>query len=388
MREILIFIINMAKHFFFILLFFSLSFYAQTNPSYGNEKAVTINGLSFDAMEPHLSADGNALFFNSLNNGINTSLYYAGKVNDSTFNFIGLVPIVNQTVTPRLDGVASLDSANNFYWVSTRNLPNENLHRIRFLTSSYTNYGLVYGDFYSFGPGKLIMDAAVNYQGDKLIYCNAYFNNCFGGAPCEASMGIAEKLNDSTFNKMPTSDAWFLNINDTVNYIVYAPFLTQDGLELFFTRLLKNGSQTEIMVATRPDVNSAFGAPSLLIGSPEVLPEAAALTNDKSKMYYHKKVGATFKIFYRGRITNVGLGQINDKNRIVVFPNPSSDYINVMGAKQTLKAILYDCSGKMIVQKEIMGDTQIDLSNFENGAYTLCLRNADKIEYVKICILK
>ena len=63
----------------------SLFTFAQ-NPIYGGEKTVTINGLTFDAMEPQLSTDGNALFFNSLNDGITTSLHYAARVNDTTFN--------------------------------------------------------------------------------------------------------------------------------------------------------------------------------------------------------------------------------------------------------------------------------------------------------------
>ena len=42
-------------------------------PSFGFETDVAINGLAFDAMEPFISADGMYLFFNNLNDGINTS---------------------------------------------------------------------------------------------------------------------------------------------------------------------------------------------------------------------------------------------------------------------------------------------------------------------------
>ena len=54
-------------------------------PVFSSEIEVIINGLSFDAMEPFISPNGNHLFFNNLNDGINTKLYYATKVNDSTF---------------------------------------------------------------------------------------------------------------------------------------------------------------------------------------------------------------------------------------------------------------------------------------------------------------
>jgi hypothetical protein len=188
-----------------IILLFSIGkLFSQTIPTFGNEIPVTINGLSFDAMEPALSADDNALFFNSLNDGVTTSLYYAGKLNDSTFNLVGLVPVVNQTVTPRLDGVASLDSLNNFYWVSTRDYPTimDNLHRIRFLSSGFTNYGRVHGDFHIYLPGYIIMDASTSFDGNLMIYCNARFGGCLNNMPCEASMGIAQKVNDSTFYKL------------------------------------------------------------------------------------------------------------------------------------------------------------------------------------------
>lgn len=64
----------------FLIVLTPLAF-GQTYPSYGPEKQVIINGLTFDAMEPFISPDGNSLFFNNLNDGINTKLFYATKVN-------------------------------------------------------------------------------------------------------------------------------------------------------------------------------------------------------------------------------------------------------------------------------------------------------------------
>lgn len=351
-----------------LLLAFSLNAKGQT-PIYTNEKAITIVGYTLDAMEPHLSTDGNAMFFNSLNNGINTSLHYAAKVNDTVFNYVGLVPIVNQTITPRLDAVASLDTANNFYWVSTRTWPTiiENLQRIRFLTAGYSNFGRVYGDFYINAPNWLIMDAAVNYYGDKLIYCNAWFNSCSGGAPCKASMGMAQKINDSTFNKIPTTNTVFAAVNDTVNYIVYAPFLTKDELELYYTRLLKNGTQTEIMVAIRSNTNSAFGTPSLLVGSPAIAPEAATLTSDKSKLYFHKKTGATYKLFLRYRAAVTKISEIQITNEIVVYPNPTTDYLFV-NSEEEITLRLFSIDGTQVLLKK---DNRIDLTGLSQGIYFL-----------------
>lgn len=94
-------------------------------PSFGSEMEVTINDLSFDAMEPFISSNGNYLFFNNLNDGIQTKLHYATKINDSTFNYLGELIGTNQTTTPHLDAVADMDSNGN-YWTSTRNYPSRN----------------------------------------------------------------------------------------------------------------------------------------------------------------------------------------------------------------------------------------------------------------------
>lgn len=362
----------MGRQITFIFLLFVLFSKAQ-NPIYDNEKLVTINGYTLDAMEPHLSTDGNALFFNSLNDGITTSLHYAARVNDTVFNYMGLVPIVNQTITPRLDAVASIDTANNFYWVSTRSWPTitENLERIRFLTTSYNNRGKVYGDFYINSPGWLIMDAAVNYYGDKLIYCNAWFNGC-PGVPCKASMGIAQKINDSTFNKIPTTNTLFASINDTVNYIVYAPFLTQDELELYYTRLLKGGTQTEIMVATRSTTVATFGTPSVLVTTPSVFPEAATLTADKLKMYFHKYVASKYKLHIRYRSLTTNVEERKDVELFKIFPTPTSNNIYIQSNRTLGIIIIYNALGEIVLKIESTTSIEeINLRDFSRGMYMI-----------------
>ena len=376
------------KTLFFTLLFILLlkeTIYCQAFPIFGNETAVTINGLTFDAMEPALSADGNALFFNSLNDAVTTSLYYASKVNDSVFNYVGLVPIVNQIITPRLDAVASVDSSSNFYWVSLRSYPTylENLYRIKFLNVGYTNYGRLYGDFYINQPGYLVMDATTNFTGNELIYCNAYFNSC-SGLPCKTSMGIASKINDSTFNKIINTSSLMYNVNDTVNYIVYAPHITKDGLELYYTRLLKTGTQTEIVVSVRTNTISPFSVPSILVSSPSIAPEGPVLTNDKSKMYYHKKLGSLYKIFFQKRMTIIDITELVEPHHLQIYPNPTADFINVQNeySKENIVIELYSVLGELLMisnNKKI-----IDLSDYENGVYILKIKSGSNIELKKI----
>src|SRR5688572_6851612 len=196
-----------------IVIFSDGRAFSQTYPAFGPEIKVNITGLSFDAMEPFISLDGNTLFFNSLNSGGNTNLYYATKVNDSTFTYVGLVGGCYDPSPGHLDGVASIDSLNKFFWVSLRNYPAvfENLHQGVYVAGNVSSIKRVYGDFNIYTPGWLIMDAAINHSGNQLYYCNAFFNSCPLGMPCEATLGVAQKVNDSTFNKLINTEALFSN---------------------------------------------------------------------------------------------------------------------------------------------------------------------------------
>jgi len=275
-------------------------------PSFDSEIDVTISGLSFDAMEPFISPDGNYLFFNNLNDGINTKLYYATKVNDSTFNYVGELNGTNQITPPHLDAVADLDSFGNFYWTSIRNYPTEldNLFHGTFNAGNVTNIGRVRGDFNKNIPGWLVMDHGISYDGQFLYYNNARFDGiCLG--PCETEIGIAQKVDDTTFNKIPDSDNILQYINDT-NYIYYAPCISGDNLELYYTRYPKGTITTstlfEICVSVRNTPSDIFSVPTVLFSELLFdLIEAPTLTTDKQIIYYHRKIVGSHKIVMRYR---------------------------------------------------------------------------------------
>ena len=280
-----------------------------TFPSFGNEINVTISGLSFDAMEPFISSDGKYLFFNNKNDGINTKLFYATKVNDSTFNYVGELSGANQSSPPQLDAVADMDSNENFYWTSTRDYPDElnNLFYGTFNSGNINNIGRLQGDFNMGIPGWLIMDHGISLNGQSLYFINARFDdtNCEG--PCETTIGIAQKADSETFNTIPNSDSILQNINDP-NYIYYAPCISSDNLELYYTRYLKGeisvNTIIEICVAVRTDSDDKFSIPKVLFSEMiSNLIEAPTLTVNKKIIYYHKKLADTHKIMMRNRLT-------------------------------------------------------------------------------------
>ncbi len=260
---------------------------AVSYPEFVDETEVIIEGYSRDAMEPFISKDGNFLFFNSLNDGDSTSLYYATRVNDTVFNFEGEIVGVNGQV-PHLDAVASMDINNVFYFVSTRNYPDvfENYQTGEFDNGVVAGVECVIGDFYIYEPSWLIMDAEINGDGDLLYYVNAKFPG--DPLPQEARIGIAEKK-DSIFEKLSSSDDILDYVNNS-DYLAYAPCISSDGSELYFTRIRKGTFTTEICVSVRSDTVISFSVPQVIeIQGNSV--EAPTLTNNGERIYYHKKLG-------------------------------------------------------------------------------------------------
>ena len=274
---------------------------------YSNPIEVSINGYTSDAMEPFISPDGTTLFFNSLNDGNNTKLYYATKVNSNTFTFIGELIGTNEVNSAQLNAVADIDSNNNFYWTSVRGFPAQldNLHFGTYANGTVTNIGRVQGDFYVRQTDWLVMDHGISVDGRTLYYNNARFNGC-GSIPCETYIGMAKKISVGNFEKIANSDTILATINDAA-YIYYAPSITIDNLEFYYTRF-KTGAVSantlvEICVATRANTNDPFGTSKVLFAATvgDGIIEAPTLTTDKQLMYYHKKVNGVHKIMVRVR---------------------------------------------------------------------------------------
>jgi len=277
--------------------------------NYVNPVEVTINGYTDHAMEPFISPDGNTLFFNSINDGQNTKIYYATKVNTTTYTFMGELVGANEINNPQLNAVADLDALNNFYWTSVRGYPADldNLHFGTFDNGILNNIGRVQGDFYVDQPGWLVMDHGISTDGQILFYNNARFDQvACPGVPCETFIGMAIKVGNGTFNKIADSDTILQNINDTT-YIYYAPCITQDNLELYYTRFPTGDVTTqtvaEICLATRTTLTESFSVPIVLFSENVVngIIEAPTLTTDKQVMYYHKNINGVFKIMSRER---------------------------------------------------------------------------------------
>lgn len=92
-------------------------------------------------------------------------------------------------------------------------------------------------------------------------------------------------------------------------------------------------------------------------------------------------------------IGTVGIEEHSDESAFVVFPNPASDYIDIMlQAGASFPAVtLMDMSGRKILSKEFQGMSLIRLETdtLQNGMYFLVLNGTDGKQHVKkVCITR
>jgi hypothetical protein len=264
---------------------------AEESDLYIHPEPVTIVGYGGSAMEPFISPDGRFLFFNNENDPrVNTNLHFAERTGRLTFRYLGELPGVNSEV---LDAVPSIDSAGHFYFTTVRDYA-------RTLNSIYTgdfdgarvkNVHPVPGDISPKIPLTINMDTSISPDGRTLYISRAVI---VPGAPAPKNSELMiARLNDGAFSIDPQSARIMKNIN--TGALQYAACISNDGLELYFTRAAP-GALPRIMVAARNSVNDPFGEPRALKDLTGFA-EAPSISLDRKEMFFHKRVGEKFVIY-------------------------------------------------------------------------------------------
>ncbi len=253
---------------------------------------VTISGYSGDAMEPFISKDGQYLFFNDRNDpSVDTNLYYASRIDDQTFTFLGPLPGANSAA---LDAVASLDTLGNFYFVSTRSYATtlSTLYSGVFDAGGVTGVALVPGVSRQ-QMGIVNFDAEISADGQTLWFDDGQYS---AGGTLQSASIVTAKRQGATFVRDPASPMQLAAVN--ASGLDYAPSISVDGLELFFTRIdsTTSGATPAIYRTSRTDVNAAFATPQLVSAASGFV-EAPSLSADGHRLYFHKLVNGTYGIY-------------------------------------------------------------------------------------------
>ncbi|MEZ5456152.1 MAG: hypothetical protein R3F04_08565 [Lysobacteraceae bacterium] len=256
--------------------------------AFGAAQAVIIRGYDQDAMEPFLSRDGRYLLFNNSNAPeVNTDLHYAERINDLLFDYRGPIGNANSSA---LDGVASMDQEQNLYFVSTRSYGQtlSTVYQGRFTEGDVSGVGLVEGITRGL-LGQLNFDAEISADGNTLIFVDGVFSG--SPFPDAADLAIAGRTGGG-FSRLANSSDLLAAIN--TSDLEYAPSLSRNGLELFFTRYADG--EFAIFRSTRWHVDAAFEPPQR-VRLPQGLVEAPTLSVDERALYFHQLVGTRYTIF-------------------------------------------------------------------------------------------
>ncbi len=253
---------------------------------------VTITGYTGDAMEPFISKDGRYLFFNNRNDpAVDTNIFYASRIDDATFRFLGAVPGVN---SPSLDAVPSLDLLGNFYFVSTRSYTTTlaTIYSGAFSATGVTDVALVLGVSRD-TPGAVNFDAEISADGETLWFDDGEFSA--NGALEAASIAVGRR-DGLGFAREADSATQLAAVNSSG--LNYAPSISVDGLELFFTRVaaLSGGAQPAIYRATRADPAAPFSGVQRVSAATGFV-EAPSLSADGRVIYFHKLEGGRYVIY-------------------------------------------------------------------------------------------
>ena len=266
-------------------------------------EAVSIAGYDGNAMEPFISPDGHYLFFNNENDPkVNTNLHFAERTGKLAFRYLGELPGVNSEV---LDAVPSLDKAGHFYFTTVREYDRtmNSLYTGDFDGKTVKNLHPVRGDISPKTPGTINMDSSISPDGQTL-YISRTVIVPGASAPKKSELLVAH-LKDGAFSIDPESAAIMKTINSAA--LQYAPSISADGLELYFSRASQlmagadaPGANLRIMVATRTTEKEPFGEARVLTALAGYV-EAPTITLDGKEMFYHKKVGEKFVIYHAER---------------------------------------------------------------------------------------
>lgn len=268
--------------------------FADTEP-----ERVAIRDYVGEAMEPFISRDGRYLFFNTPNDPPErTDLLVAVRVDARTFRSLGPLRGAN---SPALDAVASMDRLGRLYFISTRNYEStlNTLFTGQFQNDEVRGARALQG-LASAERGRLFFDAEISADGLSLYYVDGQF--VFGQrVPWNADILVARRYGGQQwrFARDGRSRQIFDRINSDA--LEYAPSLSADEREMFFTRLARPPNpfaRPAIYRATRPDPNVPFGAPQRVPLRGYV--EAASVAPDGS-IYFHRREDGRYRLYRLAR---------------------------------------------------------------------------------------
>lgn len=266
------------------------------NNEWSNEELIDIQGYSADAMEIGISPDGEYLLFNDRVKG-NKDMHWATRIDDLSYKYQGRV---ENTVTKTVDGTPSFDGYGNIYFTTLKTYRKnfKSIYVARFRDGVALDPIPVEGNIYIKDKNQaskiwISLDPDISDDGSMLFYSEGRFNPR-AGFPYPFNVRGAEKVNEK-FVKI--DDRILANVN--TDNLEYAPTISSDGLEIFFSRISKVNGRPKfvgIYTATRKSRSDPFKTPEKIMAITGDV-EAPVLSGDETRLYYHRMNRGAFRVY-------------------------------------------------------------------------------------------
>lgn len=261
---------------------------------FGTPRSITLSGYTGSAMEPFLARDGSGtLFWNNSNSDPDTNLWYGTQDRNNPTHVVFKGAVANAN-SPVLDGVPSMDLANNFYFTTTRSYdPSQpaqhTIYSGKYLNGAISNVAPV--PSISADPPYFDMDGEISPDGTIMWMCEA-----LGG-----TSGLAQSkikllvLQNGKFVVSPYSDAILATVNAAGTN--YAPSVTPDLLTMCFTRYdVAAGPTPQLYLASRTSPYVPFNAPVLLSQATGFVEGGCISPDGRSIIFHHMKADGSFEL--------------------------------------------------------------------------------------------
>src|SRR5713101_3501002 len=288
----------------------SVSAPAVSNTAFPNPEAVTIQGYTGSAEVPYLTPDGNYIVFDSRTDpgSADVKIYYAKKINDTAFQFMGEVGNANLPGTINFE--MTIDDHNNFYF--TRILINgapprptgkPSIYRGRWNNGTLLDVAPVPG--IDQDGSTINQDPSISHDGQLLIFDAWDFaHKCLtykvAARNADASFTV---LNDAdprlARHRENFKDAFvgdylyrctpFPHPNMTHSMLMGPVLHSHSGLNIVFTMINPGSSGMPVeqyYLATRRSLSEPFGKPQLVIANGRVV-EGGSFSPDDRRLYFH-----------------------------------------------------------------------------------------------------
>ncbi|MBO4645276.1 MAG: C10 family peptidase [Bacteroidales bacterium] len=204
---------------------------------------------------------------------------------------------------------------------------------VHYLTSSSTEQQGLRGSFNAMQPE----------------YCLDYqrFNHATGT--------ISDGSGEDDYNSL-TYCCYYLFINRPYIALHFTHFDLEEGHDfLYVLDGMGSGTQLAAYTGTLPDTTVCF---------------------EKRRLYLVFETDATnnasgFDLEFEGRMSDLGMGE-HAGDRVSIYPNPTSDIVEIQCIERMDNVILYDQNGRVVMEK-LVNDTceRLDLSRLPAGIYYL-----------------